>query len=195
LYTKKFNQKFMNYERRADKILVFELNGKNVFCGMDATRIIFSPQLHLDYLPEQHFGDHHEVRDTMITLGSAEQPTAQGLIIFAGNPEACTVLGWEEFFAARPAITEPKKRTTWDASWFSLGDSIEIIKDDWEESESSMDHLLSQRTLGSSFAEVFFTNESVINQLTEFFSITAEALGAKKVIFETYPGDSFRKFF
>jgi hypothetical protein len=185
----------MNYERRTDKILVFELNGKKVFCGIDATRIIFSPQLHLDYLPEQHFDGRGGVQETTITLGSAEEPTAEGIIVSAGNPKACTVLGWDEFFTARPTITEPRKLSTWNASWFSLGDSIEITKDDWEESESSMDHLLSQRALGSSFAEVFFTNESVINQLTEFFSITAEALGAKKVIFETYPGDSFRKFF
>lgn len=185
----------MVFQRRIEKILVFELNQQRVFCGMDATRVIFSPYLHIDYLPEQHFDGRGGIQETTITLRSNEEVAAEGIIVFAGEPRTCTLLGWDEFFATQPSIDQPRKVTTWNASWFSPGDVIEITKDDWEESESSMDHVLSQRTLGSSFAEVFFTQESIITQLSELFSVPPVELGSKKVVFETYPGDSLKKFF
>lgn len=188
----------MQFEQRTDNILLLELNGKTLFCGIDASRIIFSPQLHLDYLPEQHFDGRGGVQETKVILRNERRLIAEGIATFTSTRKKYIFEdwgGWNEFFTARPTITRPEKVSMWDASWFSPGNSIEITKDDWEVSESSMDHLLSQRTVGNSFAEVFFTNQPIITKLTEFFSIEPVVLGAKKVIFETYPGDSLKKFF
>lgn len=185
----------MTFERRTDKILVLTFNEQNVFCGMDATRIVFSPSLHLGYLPEQHFGGKGGIQETIIRLGNAEEPIAEGIIITNGEPPSYKLLGWKEFFADKPAIANPDRVTLWEASWFTPGDRIEIIKDDWNVTESSIDHLLSRRTTGYSFAEVFFLDESIINQLAEFFSVDPKELGSKKVIFETYPGDTYKKYF
>ncbi len=179
----------MNLKHQTTRILVINIGTKEdrwlMFCGYDAVknRLIFFRTLFLSRLPA-----YHTKESTIITV------FRDGKEFESGTPHLTN--GHQEKYHLAGLIET--QRSNSQSSYFKAfnflsGDIITIEKFDWKEAEIPLDSIATRRTVGNLSSEVFLNDETLNEQLCDFFPELQ--LKVATVVFEAYPGSKYANHF